>query len=81
MISYFKLMLTLFTCFFWGGFFIFSQFSMTEYLSPERALSVRVSVFVSVGVSVCLSVRVSNSHKFRPILMKLGPHDHSKNLR
>ena len=29
---------------------------MTEYLSPERALSVRVSVCVCVCVSVCLSV-------------------------
>ena len=31
--------------------FIFSHFSMTKYLSPERALSVRVSVCVSVCLS------------------------------
>ena len=36
--------------------FIFSHFSMTECLSPERALSVRVSVGLSVCVCVCLSV-------------------------
>ena len=61
--------------------FIFSHFSMTEYLSPERALSVRVSVYVCVCVCIYVSVRVSNSYNFRPIFMKLGPHDHSKNLK
>ena len=40
-------------------FYIFNNFSMTEYLTPEWALSVRVYV--------CLSVRVFKSYNFRPI--------------
>ena len=46
---------------------------MTEYFSPERALSVRLSV--------CLSVTAFYLDTIRPILMKLGPHDLIKNLR
>ena len=56
-----------------GTIFILIHFSITEYLSPGRALSVRMYV--------CVSVRVSNSYNFRPIFMKLGPHNLSKNLR
>ena len=50
---------------------------MTEYFSPERALSVRVYVCVSV----CLSVTAFYLKTIRPILMKLGPYDLIKNLR
>ena len=46
---------------------------MTEYFSPERALSVRVYV--------CVSVTAFYLNTIRMILMKLGPHDHIKNLR
>ena len=54
---------------------------MTEYFSPERALSVRVYVCVSVCLSLCLSVTAFYLNTIRPILMKLGPHDLIKNLR
>ena len=50
---------------------------MTEYFSPERALSVRLSVCLCV----CLSVTAFYLDTIRPILMKLGPHDLIKNLR
>ena len=48
---------------------------MTEYFSPERALSVRLSVCLSVYVSACLSVTAFNLNTIRPILIKLIPHD------
>ena len=60
---------------------------MTEYFSPERALSVRlyvcvcVCVCVYVCVYVCVSVTAFYLKTIRPILMKLGPYDLIKNLR
>ena len=50
---------------------------MTEYFSPERALSVRLYVCMYV----CLSVTAFYLNTIRPILMKLGPHDLNKILR
>ena len=66
---------------FWGNgrgrVFLFvcyiQSFHMTEYFSPERALSVRVYV--------CLSVTAFYLNTIWPILIKLGPHDLNKNLR
>ena len=52
---------------------------MTEYFSPERALSVRL--YVCVYVCVCVSVTAFYLITIRPILMKLGPHDLNKILR
>ena len=54
---------------------------MTEYFSPERALSVRVYVCLCVCVSVCLSVTAFYLNTIGPILMKLEPHDLNKILR
>ena len=46
---------------------------MTEYFSPERALS--------VPVYVCVSVTAFYLKTIQPILMELGPYDLIKNLR
>ena len=46
---------------------------MTEYFSPERALSVRLYV--------CVSVTAFYLNTIGPILMKLEPHDLNKILR
>ena len=66
---------------FWGhpvllSFYI-QSFHMTEYFSPERALSVRLYVCVCV----CASLTAFYLKTIRPILMKLGPYDLIKNLR
>ena len=61
--------------------FYIQSFHMTEYFSPERALSVRVYVCLCVCLSVCLSVTAFYLNTIRSILMKLGPHDLIKILR
>ena len=53
--------------------FYIQSFQMTEYFSPERALSVRLCV--------CLSVTAFYLNTIEPILMKIEPHDLNKILR
>ena len=57
--------------------FYIQSFHMTEYFSPERALSVRLYVCVCV----CASVTAFYLNTIRPILMKLEPYDLNKILR
>ena len=57
--------------------FYIQSFHMTEYFSPERALSVRLYVCMCVRVSVTAFYL----NTIRPILMKLGPQDLNKILR
>ena len=65
--------------------FYIQSFQMTEYFSPERALSVRLYVCMYVCVCVCMYVCVSVTafylNTIGPILMKLEPHDLNKILR
>ena len=61
--------------------FYIRPFQMTEYLSPGRVLSVRLSVCVSVCVCVCLSITAFHLNTIRPILIKLGPHNLIRILR
>ena len=61
---------------------MFYIFSMTEYLSLERTLSIYVyaytTVYMCVCLCVCLSVRLSKSHIFSSIFMW---HDHSNSRK
>ena len=72
-----------FQCVFVCFAFYIQSFHMTEYFSPERALSVRVYVCVCVCVclSVCLSVTTFYLNIIWPILMEFEPHDFIKNRR
>ena len=59
------------------------SFQMTEYFSPERALSVRLCVCVCMCVCMCVCVSVTAFYlnTIGPILMKLELHDLNKILR
>ena len=53
---------------------IFSHFR-TEYVFPERSLSVCVCVCVCVRAYVIVSVQGFNFHNFEPFVMKLEPYN------